>query len=402
MEIWDYNLRHLAAIVQIAQTGTMGAAARAVNLTQPALTQALARVEHQLAVPLFERRHDGMVPTPAAQVLVPRISAALNHAISPHVTTARLRALLALADSGSYLGASLATGLAVPTLHRAVKDLSLSLRKTLVERRSNSVALTEAGQALARAFRLARVELEAGLAEIEALKGREVRRIVVGAMPLSRARILPAAVARFLRRHPKVHIAIAEGARVELVDRLRNGMIDMMIGALRQPLVEPDLAQTALFEDEPIIVARTGHPLAGVQPDLGALARYAWILPSRGAPLRDSWEAMFAGADIATPPVPLESGSVMTIRQVLLESDFLTLVSRDQVAVELEARWLTSLGKVPSAFHRVIGVTTRASWRPTAVQAEFLADLAAVARPCPAGADADQGLPAPHSAVSAT
>jgi LysR family transcriptional regulator of gallate degradation len=379
MEIWDYNLRHLAAIARIAQLGTMGAAARAVNLTQPALTQALARVENQLGLVLFERRHDGMVPTPAADLLVPRIRAALDRSISPHVTTARLRALLALADSGSYLGASLATGLAVPTLHRAVKDLSLSLRKTLVERRSNAVVLTEAGQALARTFRLARVELEAGLAEIEALKGREIRRITVGAMPLSRARILPGAVALFLKRHPLVRIAIAEGARAELVEPLRNGMIDMMIGALRQPLLEPDLTQTALFEDEPIIVARAAHPLAGTRPDLADLARYAWILPGHGAPLRDSWEAMFADAGIIAPSVPVESGSMMTIRQVLIKSDFLALASPDQVAVELEANWLTSLGPVPATFHRVIGVTTRTSWRPTAVQAEFLADLAAIA-----------------------
>ena len=53
MEIWDYNLRHMAAIAQIAQLGTMGAAARAVNLTQPALTQALARIENQLGLVLF-------------------------------------------------------------------------------------------------------------------------------------------------------------------------------------------------------------------------------------------------------------------------------------------------------------------------------------------------------------
>jgi DNA-binding transcriptional LysR family regulator len=160
---------------------------------------------------------------------------------------------------------------------------------------------------------------------------------------------------------------------------LRNGMIDMMIGALRQPLVEPDLAQVPLFDDVPIIVARHGHPLAGARPDLAALGRYPWILPGPGAPLRDSWEAMFADARITAPPVPVESGSVMTIRQVLIESDFLTLVSPGQVAVELEARWLISLGTVPSAFHRVIGVTTRASWRPTAVQVEFLADLNAEA-----------------------
>lgn len=380
MDVWDFNLRHLGAVVQIAECGTMGGAARAVNLTQPALTQALARVEATLGMPLFERRHDGMVPTAAANLIVPRIRAALDHALSPHVTTARMRALLALADCGSYLGASVATGLAVPTLHRAVKDLSLSLRKPLVARRSNAVVLTDAGFALARHFRLARVELEAGLAEIEALKGREIRRIAVGAMPLSRARILPAAVARFLRRHPRVRIAIAEGARAELVEPLRNGVIDLMVGALRLPLLEPDLAQTPLFEDEPVVVARTGHPLAGTTPDLAALASYEWIMPARGAPLRDSWELMFAEAGVDSPMVPVESGSVMTIRQVLIDSDFLTLLSPDQVAVELEAGWLVAVGGVPSGFRRAIGVTTRASWRPTSVQAEFLADLEAAAR----------------------
>ena len=77
MSIWHLNLRHLAAVAQIARLGTINAAARAVNLTQPAITQALARLEAQLGLPLFERRHDGMAPTPAAELLVPRIEAAL-------------------------------------------------------------------------------------------------------------------------------------------------------------------------------------------------------------------------------------------------------------------------------------------------------------------------------------
>ncbi|WP_428334367.1 hypothetical protein [Novosphingobium sp.] len=104
-----------------------------------------------------------------------------------------------------------------------------------------------------------------------------------------------------------------------------------------------------------------------------------WILPGHGAPLRDSWDNDVRRRRHRRPAGPVESGSMMTIRQVLIKSDFLALASPDQVAVELEANWLTSLGPVPATFHRVIGVTTRASWRPTAVQAEFLADLAAIA-----------------------
>jgi DNA-binding transcriptional LysR family regulator len=363
----------------MAVLGTMSAAAQAVNLTQPAITQALSRIESLLCSPLFERRHDGMEPTATARLLVPRFSAALDHVASPFVTMSRMRALLALADSGSYNGASALTGLSLPSLHRAVNDLSLSLRRTLVERRGKAVVLSDAGAQLARAFRLAVVELEAGLGELAALNGRETRRIAVGAMPLSRARVLPAAVTRFLRRHPGVRISIIEGSRAELLEPLRNGAIDLMIGALRDPLVEPDIVQQPLFRDLPAVVARRGHPLAEHEPDLSELAAFPWVVPGHGTPVRGSWEAMFTRAGLTVPEVPIESGSVMTIRQLLMGSDLLALLSPDQVAVELDAGWLASLRSAPAEMERTIGVSTRDTWRPTAVQTEFVADLAAAA-----------------------
>jgi len=380
MDVWQLNVRHLAAVAKIAELGSINAATRAVNLTQPAITQALARLEEQIGLPLFERRHDGMSLTDAARLLVPRIEAALAHVASPHVTTARLRALLALAEAGSYAGASLATGLSLPSLHRAVSDLSLALRRTLVVRRGKAVALTGAGTDLARAFRLARVELETGLAEIEALKGRETRTITIGAMPLSRARVLPLAVSRFMRRHPQIRMSIVEGSRAELVEPLRNGTIDLMVGALRSPLVEADLEQRPLFDDVPAVVGRKGHPLSGRRPGAAELAGFAWAMPPAGAPLRDSWERFFAVAGLAPPRVPIESGSVMMIRQILIDSDFLTMLAPDQVSVELEAGWLEILAQLPADLGRTIGVTTRASWRPTQVQRAFLDELDAAAR----------------------
>jgi hypothetical protein len=81
---------------------------------------------------------------------------------------------------------------------------------------------------------------------------------------------------------------------------------------------------------------------------------------------------MFESAGIACPDVPIECGSVITIRQILLESDFLTLLSPDQVAVELEAGWLSKIGDPPEGLHRMIGTTTRTGWMPTAMQRAFL------------------------------
>jgi LysR family transcriptional regulator, regulator for genes of the gallate degradation pathway len=378
--LWQLNLRHLRAAAAIARLGSISAAAQAVSITQPAITQGLAKLEALLGTILFERLPGGMEATAAVKLFAPRIESALSHIGSPRVTIAQMRALLVLAAAGSYPGASAMIGLAQPTLHRALGDLEIALRRKLVERRGKGIAFTDAGRRTIRAFRLARADMEAGLAELESLKGQEVGRISVGAMPLSRARVLPAAVAAFHARFPHVRIAIAEGSFGELIDPLRDGELDLMIGALRDPVPAADIEQQPLFTDHPAIFGRKEHPLAGSSPGIAALASYPWVVPPPGTPLYAQWRLMFDAAGVDLPPVPVECGSVITIRQLLIETDFLTLLSTDQLAVELEAGWLENIANAPPGLSRTIGISTRAGWRPTELQDAFVEQLHQIVR----------------------
>lgn len=377
METTQLNLRHLRAMAAIARLGSMTAAAQAISITQPAITQALAKLESQLDHQLFERRPDGMTKLPAATIFAPRVEAALEHIGSRRVTMASLRAMIALADAGSYVEASVATGLAEPSLHRAVRDLSLALKRTLVERRGKGIALTEQGRRTARSFRLARAELESGLSELAALSGRETGRIAIGAMPLCRARLLPTAVAAFHQKLPESETIIVEGSFRELIEPLRDGQIDVMIGALRPMAPADDVVQRALFVDRLVVLGRKEHPLASLEGEVAIadLARFPWTISAPGTPLRIQWELLFASAGVVPPRVPVESGSVIANREILRKSDFLTLLSPDQVAVELEAGWLIKICEAPGNLERTIGTTTRAGWRPTAMQSTFLETL---------------------------
>ena len=312
-------------------------------------------------------------------VIAPRIERALAHIGSQRVTMAQLRALIMLADRGSYASASAATGLAQPSLHRAIGDLSVAMKRVLVERRGKGIMLTDQGRRTVRTFRLARAELEAGLTELASLQGIETGRITIGAMPLSRARLLPSAVSAFYRAYPDVRINIVEGSFQELIEPLRDGALDLMIGALRDPSPGADVVQQPLFADRPVVLGRVGHPLSLISVTVSDLALYPWTVPASGAPLRVQWEKMFTDADVQLPNVPIECGSVITIRQILLESDFLTLLSPDQVAVELEAGWLTKIADTPEGLTRTIGITTRHGWRPTGMQNAFIQLLGEVA-----------------------
>jgi DNA-binding transcriptional LysR family regulator len=371
--MWDeLNLRHLRAVAAIVRLGSISAATRAVSISQPAITQGLSKLEGQLGIALFNRQPEGMQPGEAAMLLAPRIERALHHVGSPRVTTAQMRALLALAEAGSYVSASVATGLSQPTLHRALADLSIALRRKLVERRGKGIGFTDSGQSTIRAFRLARAELAAGLAEIDLLKGREVGRIAIGAMPLPRARLLPAALVAFHALYPDFRVVIAEGSFAELIEPLRDGDLDLMLGALRLPPPGDDVQQLPLFLDRPVIIGRKDHPLANRQPSLAELASFPWIVSPQGTPLHGQWRAMFDAARIPLPKVPIECGSVLAIRQMLIASDFLTMLSADQVALELSVNWLVRIADAPAGLTRNIGMTTRTGWRPTPLQAAFL------------------------------
>lgn len=385
MEPGTFNIRHYAALAATVRHGSLTRASRAVHLTQPALTQAIARLERELGVALFERGPSGMAPTAPALLLAPRAEAAIAHIGSPRVTGTQLRAWLAVARAGSYAAAGEATGLSAASLHRAVADLSVALGQRLVDRRGRNIALTEAGRKRARGFGLALAELRAGLAEVAAWRGRATGRIAIGAMPLSRARWLPGAIARFVALHPGTDIAVIEGSHAELVGPLRDGEIDLLLGALRPRAGDagPEqggLVQEAVFEDRPALMMRPGHPLlSAAPPDGAALHRYPWILPARGAPLRQLWEDMMRAAGSEPPHVSIECGSVLTVRQLLLSGDGVTLLSPDQVAVELAAGVLASLPP-PVPVTRTIGITTRDTFHPTGAQADLLSILREYAR----------------------
>lgn len=373
-----YNIRHYAAFAATVRHGSVTRAARAVNLTQPALTQAIARLEAELGCALFERGSGGMAPTEPARLLAPRAEAAIAQIGSPRVTGTQVRAFLALARSGSYAGAAEATGLSAASLHRAVADLAVALGTRLVDRRGRRVLLTPQGERRARGFGLAMAELRSGLAEVAAWQGKAAGRIVVGAMPLSRARWLPETILRFHGAHPGVAIAVVEGSHAELAGPLRDGEIDLMLGALREGAVLEDLRQEPVFEDSPQLVMRAGHPLLEAGAVDARLADYPWVLPARGTPLRQYWEGMMRAVGAEPPEVGIECGSVLTVRQLLLGSDALTLLSPAQLAVELQAGVLASL-PTPAPVRRRIGITTREEWQPTGPQATFVALLREVA-----------------------
>ncbi len=72
------KLHHFRHAIAIAEQGSLRAAARHLQLAQPALTRSLTELERELGSQLFERQARGMALTPTGQAFVQRAAAILN------------------------------------------------------------------------------------------------------------------------------------------------------------------------------------------------------------------------------------------------------------------------------------------------------------------------------------
>jgi DNA-binding transcriptional LysR family regulator len=385
------NLRHLRIFLAVCDTASISRAAELCNASQPALTQAVGKLERAAGQPLFLRRPRGMFATAAGEAFAARVRRALGlldralDEINPRLrltaTTAQLQALVAMREAENFTLAARRLGLAQPTVHRAVTQLAEEAGRPLFERTSYGMVATRPAHALAQATRLAFAELDQAEADLAEMLGREVGRIVVGAMPLSRSHLLPRTIAIFRTRRPTLPVKALDGPYDDLMAGLRRGEVDFLVGALRDPPPIGDIEQERLFDDVLVMVARPGHPLAGEpRPQIADLARYPFVVSPEGTPARRAFDRLFERGG-ARPESLIETGSMILMRELLRVSDHLGCISRLQVEAELALGAMTVLPFPMDDTARPIGLTLRSGWVPTAAQKEFLDALRAVARP---------------------
>jgi DNA-binding transcriptional LysR family regulator len=282
---------------------------------------------------------------------------------------------VAVAEHGSFVAAARAANVSVPALHRAVRDLETVAGTVLVDRQGRGIGLTRSGQILTRGFMLAIAELKTALEECLKLDGH----ITVGAMALSRSLLLPATLANLLQERPDARADVVEGSYLELVTLLRSGRIDIIVGALREQAGN-DLKQESLFIDRLTIIGRGEHPLAQKTASFEDLAAFPWIIARRASGLLEQWQRIFDLSHKRRPDAPIHCGSVALIRGVLVRSDFLTLLSLNQVSAEVAAGSLIRIKSGIPDTMRTIGAITRRDWHPSRLQELFISILHQVAK----------------------
>ena len=389
------NLRHFRLFLAVADSGSPTLAAARCNLSQPAVTQAVAKLEREVGGALFDRTRQGLALTDRGRVLDSRLRRAMDrldaalaevaNRLTLTATTAQLQAVIALAETQNSSLAARQLGLAQPTVHRAVTHVEGDAGKPLFQRTPHGMIATRACRQIARAAQLAFSEFDQAEADLAEFDGRDAGRIVIGCLPLSRSVILPEALARFRQARPKLQVTLHDGPYMDMLRGLRRGEIDVIIGALRQPAPVDDVIQEQLFADRLACIARPGHPLtAETDIPLDVLAQHAWVVPRQGTPTREQFDELFASHGLDLPDSIVECGSILLMREVLARSELIGCISARQAAAEVDKGLVARLHTRIASPARAIGLTYRRGWVPTKAQSlmlDLLRDAAAAAPP---------------------
>jgi LysR family transcriptional regulator of gallate degradation len=367
--------RHLRVFEAVARQQSFTRAAEEVRLTQPAITQAVAKLEALVGRQLLERAPGGASVTDFGQKYLIRtrrffqhIESALTEISAPEdssnlvtrmfrITRTQIRCHVAIARSPSFAQAAIDAGISQPSLHRAARDLELNLGVSLYRNSSSGMVPTEAGRSLARWFLLSLGEMRAAAQELSAVEETEPDVITIGVQMLDPAPFLAAVMESFTKSHPDCSIRVVNSTYDDLLQRVRLGLVDFIVGVLRDG--SPDLHTQPLFPDPYVVAGRRGHPLAGLdRVTAEELLQYDWIVPNPGAPRRKAFDQFFREAERA-PRTSIESHSYATIRATLCEGDRLAILTRSELLADERLGVLQSLNAAPLHPTPVIGFATR-------------------------------------------
>lgn len=180
---------------------------------------------------------------------------------------------------GSIRAAARQLNVAASAVNRHILKFEADLGMPLFERLPDGMALTPAGEILARHAIAVLQDERRAASELDALRGLRRGEFSLIAVESLNASFLPAVIARMKARYPGILIRARTAGSNVIPEAITAGDADL--GLAFSLAHDPDLRQLAVGRFRLGAVMRPDHPLAGeAEVGFAACARHPLILPS--------------------------------------------------------------------------------------------------------------------------
>ena len=190
-----------------------------------------------------------------------------------------LRALRAVADTGTFWAAAVELNSSLSTVSDHVTALEALVGQRLIERSRGrrTVELTEAGRVLLGHAEAIESRLRAAEADFRAYSSGRSGSLRIGIYQSVANKVLPEVMRRFKQRWPDVDVQLTEAAHDnDLIDAVEGGDLDLTFAI--QPIPAGPFEVRELMRDPYVLVTPAGSTMARHRPQIGDLA----VLPMVG------------------------------------------------------------------------------------------------------------------------
>jgi DNA-binding transcriptional LysR family regulator len=254
-----------------------------------------------------------------------------------------LRYFVAVAEEGHITRAAERLGIQQPPLSHQIRALERELGVQLFRRLPRGVELTEAGRSFIEDARAALARVGQGVeAAKRAARGEQghLRLAVPPTAPFHP--FVPQVILAFREAYPLVSLTMEENLRMETMEQLRGGQMD--VAFLRASIAAPEgLVVHPLLEEPMVAALPSGHPLARSAPSqdaalpLRALAGETFIAYARqqGPALYEAMAAACLQAGFS-PQLGQEAPRISTALSLVATGFGVTLVPASMRRMALE------------------------------------------------------------------
>lgn len=286
-----------------------------------------------------------------------------------------LELLVALADAGTMRAAATRLNLSQPALSKMLGEIETGFDARLFERTAQGLVANAAGKAAVYRSRVMLGELSRSKDEVDALRTGAVGLLRLGTLSVTAT--VPQAVAQLRRCLPRARVQVQEGRVREMIQRLLNGELDCVFGAVTPELLTSDqlslLQPEVLLKDELCVLCAEGHVLSRSRRLTWAgVHTQPWVAPPRDTLVRQALMTAFLNAGLEPPEPSIEVLSSVTLGSVLrLDGALLGAVRFEQARDELARGGIVRLRITPPVLLPSLGLYTRraAEGPPPVVQA---------------------------------
>ena len=292
-----------------------------------------------------------------------------------------LQCFLAVAQHGSLQKAADVLAITQPAVSKTLKELEGLLAVRLFDRGRKGAVPTREGEAFMRHAGASVSALREAVASVAQTRRQGSAVIAMGVLPTVAPWLMP----QLLLRHDaaaepdaRTSLRIETGSNPELLARLRQRELDLVIGRFAEPVHMVGLTFEHLYADPLVLAVRPGHPLlaAGVlKGNPAGLESFTVILPMQGTAIRHTADSFFLTRGLAPPARTIETLSVSIARGYALQSDAVWVSPLGAARPELDSGMLKQLPIGMDGTDELVGLTLRADMAPTEAQQQLIGNI---------------------------